>query len=121
MSNKKYCESVSVNWGNVLGLYRNKIRCLISEADRFINYYNKDLLHNFPDFSVYDRAQAVRVAGELLSLLDELNSLRCFLRYKPLSFSELKCDSVIDFYELNKDLVQPSDLQYPNNSEYYYR
>ena len=95
MSNKKYNDNVDVNWGSVLSLYRKKINSLVFEGNHYLSLYEKDSYHRFDSYLPFDRANAVRCASEVIESLSELNILRRFLKYKPLSYSDVKCEMLI--------------------------
>lgn len=64
----KYSLNTSVSWGEILSIYRWRIRVLCRDGLYFVKCYNEDFEHHYPDFVAYDRARAVETAKRVLDL-----------------------------------------------------
>lgn len=105
----RYNELVPVCWRDVLWCLRWSLKVRLHDAERWIDYVQCDILHNYSDDLDSHMQSALKGCEDVFFQFDLLNTLRRFLRYPDMTREQLKISRCFEFYERYKKESPGSD------------
>ncbi len=95
---KKYSLSKEVQWKNVLKIIRHSIFVDTFNANEYIDLYNRDVEHDFPEELERHLTFAMNYAKEVDTGIKTLNQVRAFLKYPQKIYDDKYTLRVLSFY-----------------------
>lgn len=101
-SKRRYDDSVSVCWRDVLRCLTQSLDISATEAQWALKSFEANNLHNYSERAERDKQRAFCFSEHAFHYNDLLSTLRRFLRYKSSTTYEVKLKELKNFYEQNK-------------------